>query len=446
MTIKQENQFKIKTLLFFFIPLGLSASLVTLSHIIINSTLARSDNSEVIIAGYAIAMSLFAVTERLGVILRQTCSALVRDKGSVKLMMIFSFYIIASLLIVSLAVAYTSFGNFIFSTIYGIKNELVKQIKEIYQVLIIVTIFSALRCFSQGIIIYNRQTKWLTMGMGIRLIFMYLLSLYFIHTGNITGRTGAYIFLCGMIIECIVSVIEARLLVRKMPVRKKPNIKSKFEIFQFYSPLMLSSFITVSIGPAINIFLGKTEETELAIASYAIALSVIQLVLSFFSYIHQIVINFYDQHEVKVKRFTFMISFIPVIIIGILCYTPLGVYFLEQVMGIKNQLLIESLKALKVFMLMALAFPFVDFFNGLLMLRKKTKVTIISQSANLIITLTILFVCIKMTSGWNGSIGALAQSVGLAGELIVLYGIFQSNKQSNRKTNIFTYGKEVDKA
>jgi progressive ankylosis protein len=432
-----EEILDMKALLFFFIPLGLSASLVTLSHIIINSTLVRAENSEFIIASYAIAISLFGITERLGVLLRQTCSSLVKDKYSFKLMSRFTIYLIVSLMLIAFAVAYTPVGDFIFSTIYGVNDNMVDYIKDIYQVLIFVTIFSALRCLNQGIIIYNRQTKWLTIGMGIRLAAMYFLSLFFIHTGNITGRTGAIIFLVGMMIESFISFIEARVLVRKMPEKHERQIKSKRSIFNFYSPLMLSSVIIVMIGPAINVFLGKTANIELAIASYAIALSVTQLFLSFFSYIHQIVINFYDAHKAEVKRFSFIIGFIPFILVGVFCYTPLGAFFLEHVMGVNGRLLDASLQVLKVFMLMALIFPFVDFFNGLLMVHKQTKVTIISQSANLIITLFVLIIGIKYAAQWNGIIGALGQSIGLLAELIVVSSIVNALERSKDKSPFF---------
>ncbi|MCL6572981.1 MAG: multi antimicrobial extrusion protein MatE [Bacillus sp. (in: Bacteria)] len=426
-----------KTLLFFFIPLGLSASLVTLSHIIINSTLVRAENSEFVIASYAIAISLFGITERLGVILRQTCSSLVRDKYSFKLMSIFTIYILVSLMVVAFAVAYTPVGDFIFSKIFGVNATMVNYIKGIYQILIYVTIFSALRCLNQGIIIYNRQTKWLTIGMGIRLAAMYFLSLYFISTDNITGRSGAIIFLVGMIVECVISFIEARVLVRKMPEKHEQQIKSKRYIFKFYSPLMLSSVIVVMIGPAINVFLGKTVNIELAIASYAIALSVTQLFLSFFSYIHQIVINFYDDHMKKVKVFSFVIGFIPCILVGIFSFTPIGAFFLEHVMGVNGRLLDASLQVLKVFILMALFFPFVDFFNGLLMVQKQTKVTIISQSTNLIITLIVLIIASKYVAEWNGMIGAIGQSIGLLAELIVVSSIVNAIERTKGNAPIF---------
>ncbi len=81
-----EQNVSFRTLLYFFIPLGLSASLVTISHVIINSTLARAPEPAIVIASYSVAMSLFALLERCAVILRQTCSTLVRDRISYKLM------------------------------------------------------------------------------------------------------------------------------------------------------------------------------------------------------------------------------------------------------------------------------------------------------------------------------------------------------------------------
>jgi O-antigen/teichoic acid export membrane protein len=440
---KKEENLSLKTLLVFFIPLGLSASLVTLSHIIINSTLARASNSELIIASYAIAMTLFGITERLAVILRQTCSTLVRDRHSFKTMSYFTFYIIGCLLAVSLAIAYTPIGDFIFGTVFGVKDKvMVEQIKGIYQVLIYVTIFSGLRCLMQGIIIFNRQTKWLTIGMAVRLSAMYALSIYFIQTGNISGKTGALIFLVGMTIECIISMLEARTLVRKMPSNHIEKIQSKNQIFRFYSPLMLSSIITVMIGPVINVFLGKTEDIVLAIASYTIALSITHLFLSFFSYTHQIVINFYKNHEKQVKNFAFVISFFPFLLLTLFCYTSIGAFVLENLMGVNGRLLDASLQTLQIFLIMALVYPFIDFFNGLLMLQKQTRVTIVSQSANLIVTTILLFIGVKLAAEWNGVIGALAQSLGMVVELIVVAYIVNRLKSH---TKMFTLKKVLEK-
>ncbi|MDG5788452.1 multi antimicrobial extrusion protein MatE [Evansella sp. AB-P1] len=426
---EEDEQIRIKTLLFFFIPLGISASLVTTSHVIINSTLGRAENAEFLIASYAIAMSIFVFTEKTAVLLRQSCSALVKDKISFSQMYAVTMYVILFLFIFSALIAFTPIGTWLIGTTFGIDQEMAFQVKHTYQVLLFVTIFSALRCLYQGIIISNRRTKWITIGMGVRLTLMYLLSLYFISFGTITGRTGAIIFLAGMFIECCVSVWEGRHVVRSLPEEyEKHHIRKKKQIFTFYSPLVLSSLFTVLIGPSINVFLGKTSMIELSIASYAVALSITQLVSSFFSYTHQIVLNFFNIDAKKVVKFSFVMGLFPSILLTIFTYTIIGPWFLEHAMGLNDRLIEATLQALRVFVIFTLVFPYLDFCNGLLMLKSQTRFMVFSQMTNLAVTLIVLFISVSYFSYWNGAIGALAQSVGVFSELCVIIGFFMYNK------------------
>lgn len=421
----QSNSVTWKQLSFFFLPLGLSATLVTLSHVIINSTLARAANPEFIIASYALPLSLLGMTEKPAVLLRQTCSALVRDRVSFRAMSAVSVYVFAGILIIGFLICYTPIGEWVFLYLFGVENELLGPIISVYRILMYVSIFSGLRCLFHGIIIFNMRTKWLTIGMGIRLLAMYLLSLYFIATDQVTsGRVGAIIFLVGMMIEAAISIWEGGSLLKKVIPEKAPQhqIETKKQIFGFYRPLLYSSCIAVIIGPAINAMLGKTTHIHLAIASFAIASSLCQLVMSFFSYIHQIVLNFYRKDPAAVFQFSLVLSFIPASLIAVLGYTPLGPWFMTHIMGVNAELMDASLSALRVFMIMTLVFPWLDYGNGIIMLRGQTKVMVASQSANAIITVLALIGAVLFTPEWNGVIGALAQSVGMLAELaVVLY-------------------------
>lgn len=434
----QQSETKLLTMgrmLAFFLPLGLSAILVNISHLIIQSTLARAPSPELVIASFTVAMSIFGVTERPAVLLRQTCSALVRDQLSFRSMSKVAFYLIIGIVTLGLFIAYSPLGEWIFLYLLGVEKEMLVPIMKSYQILMFVSIFSGIRCLFQGVIIINLRTKWLTIGMVIRLAGMYLLSMYFIQTNQVHGAyIGAIIFLGGMAIEAAVAFFEGRSLIKKLPVKIKEHpYHTKKSIFQFYRPLLYSSFIAVIVGPAINAMLGKTSDIQLAIASYAIALSLTQLVTSFFSYIHQIVLNFYSIDKQKVYRFTILLSLIPALLVGLLAYTAIGPWFMQNVMGIQANLMEASIKALRVFMIMSLVFPWLDFCNGLIMLKGQTKSMVWSQAANVCVTLTTLFICISIAPGWNGAIGALAQSLGFAGEIIVLIYVLKTTSKNALK-------------
>jgi Na+-driven multidrug efflux pump len=298
-----------------------------------------------------------------------------------------------------------------------VDRSLLPDVIDVYQVLMFVSIFSGIRCLYQGVIIYNQHTKWLTIGMAVRLTGMYLLSLYFIHTGVNSGVVGAIIFLTGMIIEATISFSEGRLLVRSMPEKAPQHaVETKKQVFTFYRPLLMSAFITVLIGPAINAMLGKTANAQLAIASFAIAGSLVMLMTSFFSYFHQIVLNFYRTDPAIVKRFTLTSGFLPAVLIGIIAFSPIGSWFMEHVMAVQGALLDESRRALQAFVLLTLVMPWLDALNGLILLKGQTRLILGSQTFNLVFTVITLLLLVWLKPGLNGTIGAWSQSVGMAAE------------------------------
>jgi O-antigen/teichoic acid export membrane protein len=424
-------------LLRFFIPLAITASLVTISHVIINSTLARSSNPAIVIASYSVAMSLFGILERCAIMLRQTSSALVRDKVSFRQMSKITIYVLTAIFMTSIMIALTPIGKWVFSAIFNVKGQVLDATIETYRILLFVTLFSGIRCLFQGVIISNMRTKWLTLGMFTRLVFMGIVSLIVIKYDLVHhGSIGAYIFLIGMSIEATVSFFEGRYLVKKLPEKKIGHqIEKKSQILHFYWPLLSASLIAVIISPAINIILGWSEKAEIAIASYAIAFSVTQLFISLASYFHQIVINFYEKDSKTVTQFTLIFSMVPTVLLSIIAYTPVGIWVLENLIGVKGNLLSESLVALKFFVIMSICFPWLDFANGVLMVKRQTKIMSFSQIGNVAITVSTLFVMIIFIPSGGGMIGAVSQSIGVAMELVIVLSFlyFTSNRDRYRK-------------
>ncbi|HEY8528520.1 MAG TPA: multi antimicrobial extrusion protein MatE [Paenibacillaceae bacterium] len=411
----------------FFLPLGLSASLVTLSHVIINGTLARAPQPELVIAGYAIAQSIFMFTERPAVLIRQTSSALVRDRTSFRALGRLTFGLIALIVLIGSIIAFTPLGPALIRWVFGADDRLAASALNAYGVVVFVSVFSALRCLYHGVLIRERNTKWLTLGMLIRLAVMYAASVIILETGvPVNGAAGAFIFLIGMATEAAFGYFEGRLSVRKLPERDPASTVARVrDIFPFYRPLVLSSFIAVLVAPAINVVLGKTANMNLAIASYAVASSVTNLMLSFFSYSHQMALQFFHQDSRTTLRVIGAISIVPPVLVIILAFTPAGYWVLRLVVGAEGQLLAESLAVLKFFLPHAALFAWVDFCQGLMMLRNQTNILVKSQTANVLTVMAALAVAIAAVPEWNGRIGAMAMSAGYAAELIVLLAVLR---------------------
>lgn len=406
----------------FFIPLGFSASLTSLSHVIINGTLARGEQAELIIASYAIAFSIFLMMERPVFLIRQTTSALVQDQVSYRAMLGVTSYVIGTLLALSAVVAFTPVGDWFFLTLFDAEGRLLEAVLEAYRVLIVVSVFSAYRCVYQGIIINKLQTKWLTIGMIVRLAVMGGIALFFILTGQVDSAViGGIIFLSGMFVEFAISLWKGKELLQEFPRKlEEHDVSSKAHVFRFYSPLLFSGSIAVLIMPAANALMGYTDRVTLAIASFALAMSIQQLALSFFMYFHQIVLQFYKRHARNVVQWSAVLAVFPTLILGVFCFTPIGYWFIERVMGTSAELSEATMMVMRVFMLKPLLFPIVDFCNGILMLRKQTHVMVLSQAANVSVTVALLLVLAFSAPQLDGMIAAIAVSAGVLAELLVV--------------------------
>ncbi|TJY41397.1 multi antimicrobial extrusion protein MatE [Cohnella pontilimi] len=426
-----------KRLFLFFIPMGLSVVLINFSHVIINGTLARSDDPKTVLAGYALAMSLLAVSERPGVLLRQTCSALVRDRLSFRAVRTVAYTICGVSLLFGALIAYTPAGRFVFEGAYAAEPAVANEARHAWHALMFLTVFSCLRCLLQGVIIYKMRTRWLTIGMIFRLAGMFVLSRYFLHAGVTGAWQGAFIFLVGMMIEAFLSWLECRKLVAGMPEKDpETDIVRPKQVLPFYKPLLYSTFVVVWALPILNALLGTTEHAALAVASLAVAGSLMNLMLGFFTYFHQIALHFGRTNPGIVRRFTLTLGFVPSALLALMAFTPAGDWMLTHMLGVRGDLLEASKHALQGYLPYVLVFPWLDTLNGFVMSNGETKLMFASQSSNAVMTTLAVLVLTVALPGWNGVLGSLAQSAGVMAELALLAWLYRRNRRLQKRTGL----------
>jgi len=431
----RHHQLSYKQLMLFFIPLGVSASLTSVTHVIINGTLSRGDNAAFIIACYAVAMSLFGIIERPIIIFRQTSSALVHDRKAFKILSRFFIYVLFTIMLISSIIAFSPIGTWLYTHVFNATDDMVEAISITYQVVSIVIIFSGIRGLYQGIIINQLATNWLTVGVVTRLIGMFIVSSLLIAFDLVTSVSGAFIFLAGMMIECAVSVFKGHNLL-KSNLNKDSKFKLlKVDISKFYFPLVFYFLMQTILIPIIYILLAKSQNIEMSIASFSLAFSITNMILGFFMYTHQLVLQFYERHEIKkIIRFVIIISIIPTLLLCILCYTPVGMQFMKRVMGADTSLAIATIAVLKFFIIKTLIFPWVDFLNGFLMIKRQTNKMLFAQIGNLVVVIVTLLITVRLWPYLDGVNGSMAASIGeLAGFIIVSLIIYNMRAEFTEK-------------
>jgi hypothetical protein len=286
-------------IMLFYIPMGASALLAALTHVITNGVLARAEHPDVTISSYAVALSLSFLIDLPMNIIRQASSKFSRDRISFRSVARLTAMITGILLLLSILIGWTAVGGLLFRYLFGVKEHVVTETVEVYQVLTFMYIFTAIRSLFQGVIINQLRTGWMTIGMAIRVAVMFAMSWYAIQKGWVNdGRIGAWIFMVGVVIESMVSLGEGIALTRKLPIeREQPPIERTRQLLPFYLPLLYSSMVLVILNPSIQSALNMSGNPTVAVASYAVAIQLANMVAWFCGSVHQIVIQFYTSER-----------------------------------------------------------------------------------------------------------------------------------------------------
>jgi progressive ankylosis protein len=408
-------------IIFFYVPMGTSALLAALTHVIINGVLARSPHPDITISSYAVALSLSFLLDLPMNIVRQASSKFAKDRTSFGTVARLTGVVVVILLTISVVIGWTPLGAMLFHYVFGVKEHLVVPTVQVYQVLAFLYVLTALRSLFQGVIINQLRTGWMTVGMAVRVGLMFAMSWYFIHVGwTDDGRIGAWIFVVGVAIECVVAVAEGLSLRRALPEKREETVTRIPQVLPFYLPLLYSSLFLVLLNPSIQAALNMTQDPTLAVAAYAVAIQLANMVAWFCASVHQIVLQFYAEQRKNVLIVVTALSVLsPSLLITV--SSPAGVWLLEGVLGLHGPLLAEVKVLLRYLAVQSCLFPWIDFIAGKCMLIGKTKSIMASKIASVGCSLLLLAGCVYTLPGLNGGIAGLVTAVVAPLELLVLY-------------------------
>lgn len=241
-------------IILFYVPMGASSLLAALTHVIVNGVLARSQQPDVTISSYAVALSLSFLIDLPMNVIRQTSSKYSRDRVSFRSVARLSAIVAVILVTVSVIIGWTPAGQLLFRSVFGVKEQLLAATVQVYQVLAFLYVLTSLRGLFQGLIINQLRTGWMTVGMMVRVAAMFGMSWYFINKGwTNDGRLGALIFMVGVVIECVVSVWEGWSLKNRLPPeRGEHSVRQTRQLLPFYMPLLYSQLVLVVLNPSIQ--------------------------------------------------------------------------------------------------------------------------------------------------------------------------------------------------
>ncbi len=422
----------------FFLPLIFMAELMMVSHSLIHAFLARLPDPKVALAAFSISFSIQTMMAGFISILTPATISYGTEKRSCRGLVKFGWGSTALTSSVTLLIALTPFGDFVFGSLLGAGREVAAQAREASLVFSFILPVVVVRQVGNGLIMLKRKTFLITLAAGVRLgSLVMLLAL----TPQLLPRAvaGAVALLLCIFLETAFVVLMARPLYRALPevgrgrgreVETDGNAGrggggvSFPEIWRFAWPLQLNQIGENGLALIINFFLGRLLRADLALAAFGVVRGLVMLLASPLRNLAQTAQALVRSPEDQrlMLRFAGKIVLVFTAIILLLFYTPLRGVVLGGVMGLTPELSAYVGPAMMAAVGVPLLWGFAALFRGLVIARRETRSLAATAAARLAVVVMVAGVTLWLPEGNGALIGVCALMSAFCTEGLLLGG------------------------
>lgn len=257
----------LKEISLFFFPLLLNIQLMSVSHTIINSALARLEDYVTALAGMSVAMVIHLFVASPSYQNHTVTIAMVRGRKSMHSVLIFVGLVATYVAIMLSLIAFSPLGDLILIRLLGTPPEVAQAAREALYILALLPFFTGFRGFCQGLIIQARRTSLVSVATGVRVAGLF--GLLAIGRNWFAGaQLGAFALVGCVIIETF--VIAAFAWKVHLPLERGETEKSTREILRYSFPLAYSSCLQQTIPLLISSIIGRLPDGPLALAAFGV--------------------------------------------------------------------------------------------------------------------------------------------------------------------------------
>jgi len=410
-----------KKIFIFWGPLALTWLMMAFEQPFLVSVIARLEDAKYNLAAFGIAFSFALIVEAPVIMLMSASTALVKDRHSFRKLKRFTDILNVSVVLVQLVLLIPPVFNFIVMDLMGVPQNVAHLTYIALILLILWPPAIGYRRFYQGILIRNNLTRRVTYGTLVRLTMIIFVGFGLYLTGIPGAYVGAATLSLAVFCEAIASWLMARKTVRRiitegdLPVEDSSgntvNKKIGYRfITRFYTPLALTSLLSLGVNPFITFFLGRS---NLAIESLAVLPVVNSLVFIFrsmgLSYQEVLIalVGEKKQNYPSLRNFAVILGVAVTLILGIIAFTPLSRIWFIEVSGLTPDLADLAFLPLKIMLMLPALSVLLSFQRSTMVIESNTRPISIATAIELITIIAVLLVCIA----WFDMVGVIAASI-----------------------------------
>ncbi|MDD2557343.1 MAG: hypothetical protein RBR43_04270 [Desulfuromonadaceae bacterium] len=337
-----QPQLSMKRISLFFLPLVLNVQLMSVSHSIINSFMARLDDYVLALASFSVAMVVHLLFASPSYQNHTITLAVVCGPRSFRSMIIFVVIIALFVSLMLNLIAYTWFGDFLLLTVLGVEADVAHSAREAIALMALLPFFTGFRGLFQGLVIRSHRTILVSIATGVRVAAL----LGFIVWGRRWfdgAQLGAFALVACVAVESVVMGAMAYRNRGTVPGRKD-NLatdleKTPLKVLCFALPVALSSGLQQTIPVVISAIISRLPDATLALAAFGVIRAIMFMLAGPMRNLQQVYLAMVDSaadYEMLVRFFYYTCVVMAVLVL--LLAFPLNDLILKQVLGIADDL------------------------------------------------------------------------------------------------------------
>lgn len=393
-----EKELTYKKIFIFWAPLSFMWVAMALEKPIINSVIARMPFATENLAIFGVVFALSLIIEGPIIQMLSAANALSTSYDNYKRLSRFLLFIILILTAIHILICVPQVFNFIAKKLLNLNDDFITPARITLIIMIPWAPAIGYRRMWQGVLIRAGRTYSATIIMIIRIIatIIALFIGYFF-----TDIRGSYIAAASLSVGVITGAIIAAIFASKTIQEKKiqsdntPVISWK-DLFVFYMPLALTSFVTMSSRPIISAGITRGLLPIESLAAWPVTYSFVFLFLSFpYSFQEAAIALFSGKKNNRMLLNSIIaIGAITVFVYAAAVLSPFGrVFFLSKISGLPEYLISISITPLIIMIIVSSVVPVITWLRAVNIHEKTTSTIAIAVFINLtvvVLTMTLL--------------------------------------------------------
>lgn len=400
-----------KKILKFWFPLSATWLMMSFEGPFLTGIIARMAAPEFNLAAYGVAYTIALIIESPVIMMLSASTALVENKQTFLKLRSFVYLVNAIITLLMVIFIIPSVFNFFAVKLIQLPQNVADLTHMACALLIPWAPAIGYRRFYQGVLIRNNLTRYVAYGTAVRLSSMALTALLLYLFTNTQGIVvGAASLSVGVVLEAFAARLMSIQTIKKVLHDENYSSSQKkisyHEIFQFYYPMALTSFISLGFQPVVVFFIGHSRNSLESLAVLPVINSLVFLWRSVGLSIPEVVIALIktEKEYLKLRDFSYRLAFIVVVTLGLITLTPLSDLWLLKGAGLSKYLTEFSKFPLMIYTVFPALTVWINFQRSILIYSRDTNPLTIGIIAETLGMFIVLFISIV----WLDVIGVTA--------------------------------------